>query len=86
MSRSPAGDRLVLSPMETLVTGGAGNAFERQLQQLYRGGYCHLVVDLRGVCALASAETSLEDLSAQLMSDGAGVKVVAWGRPRGERP
>jgi hypothetical protein len=30
--------------------------------------------------------TSLEDLSAQLMTDGAGVKSVAWEHPKRERP
>jgi len=49
MSRRPVGDRLVMSPMEALVAGGAAEAFERQLQQLYRGGYCHLI------CPTASA-------------------------------
>src|SRR5215211_9166625 len=55
MNRRPAGDRLVMSPMEPLVAGGAAEAFERQLQQLYRTGYRHLVVDLSGVTALDSA-------------------------------
>jgi anti-anti-sigma factor len=55
MSRRPAGDRLVMSPMEPLVGGGAAEAFERQLQQLYRTGYRQLVVDLSGVTALDSA-------------------------------
>jgi anti-anti-sigma factor len=44
-----------MSPMEPLVAGGAAEAFERQLQQLYRTGYRHLVVDLSGVTALDSA-------------------------------
>src|SRR3954471_19357815 len=55
MFSRPAGDRLVMSPMEPLVAGGAAEAFERQLQQLYRTGYRHLVVDLRGVAAIDSA-------------------------------
>src|ERR687890_52913 len=55
MNRRPVGDRLVMSPMEPLVAGGAAEAFERQLQQLYRTGYRHLVVDLSGVAALDSA-------------------------------
>src|SRR5215216_2332289 len=55
MSRRPAGDRLAMSPMEPLVAGGAAEAFDRQLQQLYRSGYRHLVVDLSGVGAVDSA-------------------------------
>jgi anti-anti-sigma factor len=44
-----------MSPMEPLVAGGAAEAFERQLQQLYRTGYRHLIVDLSGVGAIDSA-------------------------------
>lgn len=44
-----------MSPMERLVAGGAAEAFERQVQQLFRGGYRHLVADLSGVPALDSA-------------------------------
>jgi hypothetical protein len=35
--------------------------------------------------AWLDARTSLEDLSAQLMADGAGVKSVAWEHPKRER-
>ena len=49
------GDRLVMSPMEALVAGGPAEAFERHLQQLFRGGYRHLAVDLSGVPAIDSA-------------------------------
>ena len=55
MFRRTVGDRLVMSPMEPLVAGGAAEAFERHLQQLYRGGYRHLVVDLSGVRLIDSA-------------------------------
>ena len=55
MSRRTVGDRLVMSPLEPLVAGGAAEAFERQLQQLFRSGYRHLVVDLGGVSAIDSA-------------------------------
>ncbi len=44
-----------MSPIEALVAGGAAEAFERQLQQLVRGGYRHLIVDLRRVSAIDSA-------------------------------
>jgi anti-anti-sigma factor len=54
-SRRPVGDRLVLSPQEALVAGGAAEAFERHVQQLFRSGYRHLVVDLGGVRSLDSA-------------------------------
>ena len=53
--KSPHGYRLVLSPQEAIVGGGAAEAFESHLQQLFRGGYRDLVVDLSGVSALDSA-------------------------------
>jgi anti-anti-sigma factor len=46
---------LVLSPLEPLVAGGAAEALERQLQQLFRGGQRHVIVDLGGVTAIDSA-------------------------------
>jgi anti-anti-sigma factor len=49
------GDRMLLSPREPLVAGGAAEAFERQLQQLVRDGYKSLVIDLSGVTAIDSA-------------------------------
>ena len=55
MFRRTVGDRLVMSPMEPLVAGAAAEAFERHLQQLYRGGSRHLVVDLSGVPLIDSA-------------------------------
>ncbi|MEO6236149.1 MAG: STAS domain-containing protein [Vicinamibacterales bacterium] len=45
----PAADRLVLSPQVPLVAGGAAEAFERDIQQLFRGGQRHLIIDLGGV-------------------------------------
>jgi anti-anti-sigma factor len=50
-----AGARILLSPREPLVGGGAAEAFEQQLQQLVRTGYRNLVVDLAGVTAIDSA-------------------------------
>ena len=41
-------DRPVLSPQEPL-TAGAAEGFEGRLQQLFRDGYRHLVVDLSGI-------------------------------------
>jgi len=55
MSRRTVGDRLVLSPMEPLVAGGAAETFERHVQQLFRSGYRHLVVDLSDVPLIDSA-------------------------------
>jgi anti-anti-sigma factor len=50
-----AGARILLSPREPLVGGGAAEAFEQQLQQLVRDGYRNLVVDLSGVAGFDSA-------------------------------
>src|SRR5215212_11304273 len=55
MVNKPAGDRLVLSPLEPLVAGGRAEAFESQLRELYRNGYRHLVIDLTGVPIIDSA-------------------------------
>ena len=48
-------DRLVLSPQEPLVAGGAAEAFERDIQQLFRRGQRHLIIDMSGVPAIDSA-------------------------------
>jgi anti-anti-sigma factor len=69
MSKSPGGDRLVMSPMEPLVAGGAAEAFERQVQQLFRSGYRNLVVDLSGV----------------RMIDSAGIRALVRGHTTGQR-
>src|SRR5262245_22257972 len=47
--------RLLLSPREPLLAGGAAEAFEAQLRQLVRSGHKNLVVDLSGVSAIDSA-------------------------------
>jgi anti-anti-sigma factor len=49
------GHRLVLSPQEAIVGGGAAEAFEKHLQQLFRSGYRNLVVDMSGVPSMDSA-------------------------------
>jgi anti-anti-sigma factor len=49
------GNRLVLSPQEPIVGGGAAEAFERHLQKLFRSGYRDLIVDLSGVPVIDSA-------------------------------
>jgi anti-anti-sigma factor len=54
-SAQTVGDRLLLSPREPLLAGGAAEAFELQLRQLVRTGHKNLVVDLAGVTAIDSA-------------------------------
>jgi anti-anti-sigma factor len=51
----PAADRLVLSPQVPLVAGGPAEAFERDIQQLFRSGQRHLIIDLSGVSMMDSA-------------------------------
>src|SRR5262245_51151305 len=48
-------DRLVLAPREPLVGGGAAEAFERHLRQLYQTGHRNVIVDLAGVPQIDSA-------------------------------
>ncbi len=40
---------MVLSPQEPLVTGGPAEELERQIQETFKAGYAHVVIDLRGV-------------------------------------
>jgi anti-anti-sigma factor len=47
--------RLVLSPQEPLVGGGAAEALEQELQQTFRRGQRDVIVDLAGVTAIDSA-------------------------------
>lgn len=54
-TRRPVADRLVLSPQEPLLGGGAAEAFEKEIQQLFRGGQRHVIVDLAGVTSIDSA-------------------------------
>jgi anti-anti-sigma factor len=54
-SKWSVGDRVVLSPREPLVAGGAAEAFERHLQQISRSGHRQLVIDLSGVQGIDSA-------------------------------
>jgi anti-anti-sigma factor len=54
-TRRPVADRLVLSPQEPLLAGGAAEAFEKEIQQLFRGGQRHVIVDLAGVTGIDSA-------------------------------
>src|SRR5918994_554351 len=49
VTQDAAGHRLVVSPQEGLVAGGPAEEFEARIQRLFRGGYHHLIVDLRHV-------------------------------------
>jgi anti-anti-sigma factor len=40
---------MVLSPQEPLVTGGPAEELERRIQETFKAGYDHVVIDLRGV-------------------------------------
>jgi len=42
-------DRLLLSPQEALVAGGPAEELERRIQDVFKHGYAHVVIDLRGV-------------------------------------
>ena len=72
--RRAVGDRLVLSPMESLAAGGASEAFERHVQQSLRNGYRHLIVDLSrvpsidgdGIRALVRGHTSAQRVGGSL--------------------
>jgi anti-anti-sigma factor len=48
-------DRLLLSPQEPLVAGGPAEELERRIQDVFKAGYEHVVVDLRGVPTADSA-------------------------------
>lgn len=55
VSTRASGNRLVLSPREDLVAGGPARDFEWSVQELFKTGYRHLVIDLRGVPSIDSA-------------------------------
>jgi len=56
-ARTPAqlGTPIVLTANEGLLAGGSAEAFERELQDLFRRGYRHLVVDLSTAPSIDSA-------------------------------
>lgn len=54
-SRKASTDRLLLSPQEALVAGGPAEELERRIQDFFRTGYAHVVIDLRGVPTADSA-------------------------------
>ena len=41
--------RMVLSPQEPLTAGGPAEELERRIQETFKAGYEHVVIDLRGV-------------------------------------
>ena len=72
VTQDAVGRRVVLSPQEALVAGGAAEEFEQRVQALFRDGSRDLLVDLRhvptidsrGVRALVRAHTSAQRLGA----------------------
>ncbi len=48
-------DRLLLSPQEALIAGGPAEELERRIQEVFKSGIEHVVIDLRGVPAADSA-------------------------------
>ena len=54
-AKSTKTDRLLLSPQEPLVAGGPAEELERRIQDVFRSGYEHVVIDLRGVPMVDSA-------------------------------
>lgn len=45
----------MLSPQVALLAGGAAEAFEKDIQQLFRRGQRHIIIDMSGVPAIDSA-------------------------------
>jgi anti-anti-sigma factor len=54
-TKTTKSDRLLLSPQEPLVAGGPAEEFERRIQEVFKSGQEHLVIDLRGVPTIDSA-------------------------------
>jgi anti-anti-sigma factor len=81
---SAPGSRLVLSPQEPLVTGGPAVELERRIQELFRQGYRHVVVDLRavpsadsaGIRALVRGHTSAQRLNRRFTLIGPNARVM----------
>jgi anti-anti-sigma factor len=48
-------DRLLLSPQEALIAGGPAEELERRIQEVFKSGIEHVVIDLRGVPTADSA-------------------------------
>ena len=64
-------DRFLLSPQEALVGGGPAEELERRIQDVFKSGYEHVVIDLRsvptadsaGIRALVRGHTSAQRLN-----------------------
>jgi anti-anti-sigma factor len=54
-SKGGKSDRLLLSPQEALIAGGPAEELERRIQDVFKSGYEHVVIDLRGVPTADSA-------------------------------
>ena len=54
-AKTTKADRVLLSPQEPLVAGGPAEEFERRIQEVFKSGQEHLVIDLRGVPTIDSA-------------------------------
>ena len=54
-AKASKSDRLLLSPQEALVAGGPAEELERRIQDVFKHGYEHVVIDLRGVPSADSA-------------------------------
>lgn len=84
-ARSASKERLVLAPEEPLVAGGPAEEFERRIQEVFRAGYLHVVVDLRsvpeidsaGIRALVRGHTSAQRLNRRFTLAGPNPKVRA---------
>ena len=46
---------MVLSPQEPLIAGGPAEELERRIQEIFKSGFEHVVIDLRGVPTADSA-------------------------------
>jgi anti-anti-sigma factor len=54
-SKTTPGQRLVLSPQEALVAGGPAEELEQRIQDVFRRGFGHVVIDMRKIPAADSA-------------------------------
>ena len=62
-------NRLLLSPQEPLVAGGPAEELERRIQEVFKSGYEHVVIDLKGV----------------LNADSAGIRALVRGHTSAQR-
>jgi anti-anti-sigma factor len=83
-SKAPQRSRLVLSPQEPLIAGGPAEELERRVQELFRLGYRHVVLDLRavprvdsaGVRAMVRGHTSAQRLARRFTLIGPNPRVL----------